>query len=472
MRTLVVLGAGAFLLSSSLYGINVALPEIQDQFHVSLTSLKWASIIGSIMMASLSLCFGRVGDLLGRKRVYRAGIIVYAVGSGFAAFATSFKMLMVFRVLMALGLPMAYPLAGAIMAATVEPSRRGQVMGLFATFTAAGALTGPTLAGFLVDNWGWRAVFLGNMTGGLVLAVMQYFALRGAEVRKHESFDYWGALLLLVGFPALLLGLSSGSQAGWGASITLAWFVLSGIGLVAFLIRESRCEIPLFRLAFFRSGAFCVAMFTLAVGSFIQSPVTLFTPLYLQRALTLSPLSVGLVMMALPLSTIFTEPLGGSLADRHEPRLVASAGIFFSLLAVILYSRLGLSSSVLLVIPPLALIGLGGALLRPSNQVAVYATVDREQYGALSAVLTALGALAGSLGATVTVALHESHASGSGAAAFVHGQQFTFAVLIPIVAVSAALSLLGRSRPEHERPAPSVSGPSSEQTLVDVARDA
>src|SRR3954469_9133801 len=90
MRMLRGLGAGAFMLSGSLYGINVALPEIQKEFQVSLTTLKWASIIGSIMMASLSLCFGRVGDLFGRRRLYRLGIIIYAVGSGFAALAHSF----------------------------------------------------------------------------------------------------------------------------------------------------------------------------------------------------------------------------------------------------------------------------------------------------------------------------------------------------------------------------------------------
>jgi EmrB/QacA subfamily drug resistance transporter len=446
MRMLVVLGAGAFLLSGSLYGINVALPEIQKEFHVGLTTLKWASIIGSIMMASLSLCFGRVGDLLGRRRIYRLGIVIYAVGSGFAALATSFKILMVFRVLMALGLPMAYPLAAAIMAATVAPQRRGQVMGLYATFTAAGALTGPTIAGFLVDTWGWRAVFLGNMTGGVILVIVQQFMLKGHDERRRESFDYLGAVLLLIGFPSFLLGLSSGTQAGWSAPITFAWFGLSALGLSAFLFQESRSRVPLFRLEFFRSLPFCVAMFTLAVGSFIQSPVTLFTPLYLSKVLDLRPLDVGLIMIALPLSTIFMEPLGGSLADRKEPRVVASAGIFFSLIAVIIYSRLGVGSPVLLVIVPLALIGLGGAFLRPANQVAVYATVDREQYGALSAILTALGALASALGATVTVALHESRGLDTGAAAFARGQQFTFAMLIPVMALSILVSLLGRPK--------------------------
>ena len=453
-RLLIVLGMGAFLLSGSLYGINVALPEIQREFDVSLTTLKWASIIGSIMMASLSLCFGRVGDLFGRRTFYRLGIIVYAVGSGMAAlFAHSFPVLMVFRVIMATGLPMAYPLAAAIMAATVAPERRGQVMGLYATFTAAGALAGPTIAGFLVDTWGWRAVFFGNMTGGLVLVAVQQFTLHGHNERRHESFDYLGAILLLVGFPSLLLGLSSGSISGWLAPATLGWFALSATGLAAFIVQESRCRVPLFHLQFFRSAPFCVAMFTLVVGSFIQSPVTLFTPLYLDKVLSLSSLHVGLIMIALPLSTIFMEPLGGSLADRREPRIVASAGIFFSLVAVVFYSRLGVGTPALLVVIPLFLIGLGGAFLRPANQVAVYATVEREQYGALSALLTALGALAGALGATVTVALHETHAANSSAAEFARGQQFTFMVLIPLMMISVAVSLLGRPRTAATVPA-------------------
>ena len=193
------------------------------------------------------------------------------------------------------------------------------------------------------------------MTGGLILVALQQLTLKGHDERRHESFDYLGAILLLVGFPSFLLGLSSGSQAGWTAPITLGWFVLSGLGLSAFIVQEKRCRVPLFRLAFFSSAPFCVAMFTLAVGSFIQSPVTLFAPLYLTKVQHLRPLDVGLIMIALPLSTIFMEPLGGSLADRKEPRVVASAGIFFSLIAVVIYSRLGVGSPALLVVVPLAL---------------------------------------------------------------------------------------------------------------------
>src|SRR5207248_10589614 len=132
-----VLGPGSFVTASTIGTINVGLPAIQHEFGVSLSALKWVSIMGSIMMATLSLCFGRIGDIIGRKRVYRAGMIVYAAGSGLAAAAVSFQMLLFLRIFTALGIAMTLPLAGAIVASSVRPERRGQAIGLIASFSAA-----------------------------------------------------------------------------------------------------------------------------------------------------------------------------------------------------------------------------------------------------------------------------------------------------------------------------------------------
>src|SRR5437660_4126619 len=163
LRLVLVLGPGSFVTASTIGTINVGLPAIQHEFGVSLSALKWVSIMGGIMMASLSLCFGRIGDLIGRKRVYRAGMIVYAVASGLAAAAMSFPNLLVVRVFMATGIAMTVPLAAAIVASAVRPERRGQAIGLLASFTAAGQLAGPSLGGFALDLFGWRGVFLANM---------------------------------------------------------------------------------------------------------------------------------------------------------------------------------------------------------------------------------------------------------------------------------------------------------------------
>jgi EmrB/QacA subfamily drug resistance transporter len=442
---LFILGAGAFLLASTYSGINVALPHIQREFGISLSALKWVSIIGAIMVASLSLCFGRIGDLVGRKRVYKLGMLVYAVGAGLSATATSFPYLMVVRVIMATGLAMASPLAAAIMAATVAPERRGRVLGLFASFQAAGQLGGPTIGGFVLDLFGWRAIFLMNMALGFLLCIAQHFFLRGVEERRHERFDFLGAILLLFGYPSLLIALSYGPRSGWDSTITLFWFGVAAVGLTSFFVRELRYDQPLVRLRFFKSLPFCIAMFTLVIASFVQSPITLFTPLYLQKVLRVDPFTVGLLLLALPISTIIAGPIGGRLADKYNPRVIAAIGVFITLIAVFLYSRLGLTTPLLLVVPPLVLIGVGGGFFRPANQVAVYGSVPANDFGGLSAMISSLASLAGTLGTTVMVAVNETRTKGNDPAELASAQQFTFRTLLPLLAVSVFVSLLGKA---------------------------
>ena len=451
VKLLIVLGAGAFMLASTYGSINVALPHVQREFGISLSALKWVSIIGGIMVASLSLCFGRVGDLLGRRRIYRLGLIIYTLGAGLTALAWSFPSLMGFRVIMATGLAMSNPLAGAIIASTVAQERRGQAVGLFASFQAAGLLAGPTFGGAVLDLMDWRGIFFSYFVLGLVLCGAQYLSLRGAEERRHEPFDYLGALLLLVGYPSLLIGLSFGPGSGWGSTVTLFWLGVATVGLGSFVVRELRFEKPIFHFRFFRSATFSVAMFTLVVASFVQNPVTLFSPIYLQTVLSLDPLKVGLVMMALPISTLVAGPIGGKLADRYDPMIIAGIGAFVTLAAVLIYSRLGVEGPMLAVVVALVLIGLGGGFFRPANQVAVYANADRRDYGALTAMLVLIQSLAGTLGTTIAVAVSESRNAVEDASTFTSGQQLAFTLLLPLLVLSVIVSFLGVGRGSAKR---------------------
>ena len=452
VRLLLLLGAGAFVLASTYSSINVALPQIQEEFGISLSALKWVSIIGAIMVASLSLSFGRIGDLVGRRRVYQVGIVVYTLGAGLTALSFSFPQLMAYRVFMAIGLAMSNPLAGAIIAAAVAPERRGRAVGLFASFQAAGQLIGPTFGGIILELASWRAIFVIYMAIGVVLCVAQQFLLRGTDDRRHEAFDYLGAILLVVGYPSLLIALSVGPGYGWSSAVTLRWFAVAAAGLTSFAVRELKFEKPIFHFRFFRSPAFCVAMFTLAVASFVQNPITLFTPLYLQKVLAVSPLTVGLVMVALPLSTLIAGPVGGSLADRYKPRPVAGFGAFITLLAVLVYSRLGVDASLVFVVLALLLLGLGGGFIRPATQVSVYAQAERLDYGAIAAMLVLLQSLAGTLGTTIAVAINESRAARDDAGSFTDGQQFVFTALMPLIALSVLVCFLGRATSSAKTP--------------------
>jgi MFS family permease len=341
---------------------------------------------------------------------------------------------------------MANPLAGAIIASTISPERRGQAVGLFASFQAAGQLTGPTLGGFILDVTDWRAIFITYAIVAAVLSVAQHSLLKGVEHRRHESFDLGGAMLLLFSYPGLLIALSLGPGQGWGSLITVGFFVFAAVGLSAFGWRELHYSKPIFHFRLFRSVTFCVAMFTLVVASFVQNPITLFAPIYLQKVKHIDPFAVGLVMMALPISTLIAGPIGGRLADKYNPRIIAGLGALITFLAVMLYSRLGLTSAIPAVVVSLGLVGLGAGFFRPANQVAVYAAADPADYGALTAMLVLIQSLSGTLGTTITVALNESRSAGTDAASFTEGQQFTFMLLLPLLAASVVVSLLVKSR--------------------------
>jgi EmrB/QacA subfamily drug resistance transporter len=454
VKALLVLGPGSFVMASTIGTINVGLPAVQDEFGVSLSALKWVSIMGAIMMASMSLCFGRLGDITGRKRIYKLGMLLYCVFSGVAALSPTFAVLIGARVITAMGVAMSISLGIAIGAASARPERRGQVIGVLASFTAAGQLAGPSLGGFALELADWRGVFWANFIVAGLCCIIQWVTLRGEDEKTPQAFDLVGSILLLVGYPALLIGLSMGPRQGWTEPFTLFWFAVAAVGIIVFFAWEMKAREPLFRLKYFTSITFCIAMFTLIVASFVQNPVTLFTPLYMENVLHVSAVDVGLIMMALPISTLVAGPIGGRLADRYDPRVVAAGGMFVTFLAVLVFAQLGVNTNPLVVILPLALIGFGGGFFRPANQVAVFAGVSRSEFGSLSAMLQSVGALAGTLGTTITIAITEARTTENAGTALAEAQQFTFTALLPLLLVSVFVSLLGRSREKKEAPAP------------------
>jgi len=152
---LTVTCSAAFLFFNSFGSIGVALPTMQKQFDSSLAAIQWVSLMGVVTVSSLSLCFGRAGSIFGQKRVYKAGVALYALGAGLGAIANSFSTLLSARVVMAIGLAMAVPMSTAILATAFEPKSRGRALGTFASAIAVGRMTGPTVGGFLLELGGW-----------------------------------------------------------------------------------------------------------------------------------------------------------------------------------------------------------------------------------------------------------------------------------------------------------------------------
>ena len=446
-KQLVVICLGAFLFFNNFGSINVALPIIQQEFGASLAAIQWVSMMGLVMLSSLSFCFGRAGDLLGQRRIYRAGVVLYALGAGLAGFSTEIFHLLLFRAVTSVGLAMALPMSAAILASIYPPHRRGRALGLFASAIAVGRATGPTVGGFLIYLSGWRAIFLLNFAIGVAVSAAVFSVFKGREEKKRGAFDFPGAAALTIGYPALLIALSLGANSGWAAPRTVFWLVLGILGLALFFAIERRSRTPLIDIALFKSRPLVAALLSLALASAAYGPINLAAPLFMQKVLALSPLTIGIVMAALPVCTASASPVAGALADRFEPRALAALGVALMLAGISVYAGLGAGATALSVAVSLMLIGAGTGFFTPANQKAAFAGVASEDYGILSAMLASFGTAASTLGTTLTVASIETVMAGAGGetpAAFAAAQSFTFSLLAPVAGLALVITLVGR----------------------------
>lgn len=446
-RVHLVVCLGTFFHFQSVGSISVSLAAIQKEFDASLAAVQWIGLMGAIMLSSLSLCSGRVGDLFGRKRIFKIGLTLYAVGAGLAAVSGSFPQLLAFRCLMALGLAMAAPLAGAIVASIHEHESRGRALGWLAASIALGRTTGPTIGGLILQFWGWRAVFLANCIFGIATCVTLFLIFKGKEARRNVSFDYLAVISLLIGFPSLLIALTLGTRFGWDVSEIILWLGLAAAGMLGFVWRELHAQAPLLNLRYFRNIALRRAILSLVLATLAFYPVSIFGPLYLLNVIGISPLSVGFAMATLPFCTTLISPLSGRFADRLNPRWVAISGLCFILLGVFLYARLGAGTTLVWIVFVLCILGAGIGLFVPANEKAAFSAVPSGDYGMLSAMLTAFGTAAGVLGTTAAVALAgvaKKSRIGGVAAGFAYDQQFAFSLLLPLAALAVLLTLVGK----------------------------
>ncbi len=444
---LVVTCAAAFLFFNSFGSIGVALPLIQKQFGNTLSEIQWVSLMGVVTISSLSFCFGRAGDILGQRLVYKIGVALYAAGAGLAALANSFAHLLSARAVMAVGLAMALPMSTALLAASFGAERRGRVLGIFASAIAVGRMTGPTVGGLLLEIGGWPAIFWMNFVigFGVAAAVMKIF--HGPGSRRAESFDFAGALALLIGYPALLLGLTFAADRGGSSRLVLAVLAIAIVALPGFFWIERRVPRPLIDVAIFRRRKLSAALLSVALGNAMHYPIALCAPLFLQNALGASAAAAGSILAVLPLSTALASPVSGRLADRFDAATVAASGLLMIIIGIAGYSRLDANAAYLLVIAALACIGAGIGIFTPANQTAAFSSVKSEDYGVLAAMLSSFGTAAGTVGTAAAAALMES-AEGArlwtDPRAFAEAQQLAFACLAPVGIVALMATLKSR----------------------------
>jgi len=374
----------SFLTPFMASGINVAMPFIAKEFGLSAVAIGWVVTAYMLAAAMFLVPFGRLADLVGRKKIFALGIGVNIAGTAAAALAPSVFFLILGRAVQGVGGAMIFGTGVAILTSVYPPGERGRALGLNTAAVYTGLSLGPVLGGFLVHAWGWRSVLWATVPIAAAALGLTLVRLKGewAEARG-EGFDFKGSLIFGSGLVALMYGFSR--------LPSVLGFALTGAGLLAlagFVLFELRARTPLLDLRLFgKNRIFAFSNLAALINYSSTSAVAFLMSLYLQYVKGLPPQKAGLVLVAQPIVMALASPFAGKLSDRSEPRVIASLGMALSASGLVLFSFLGSSTSFGFIVGSLVCLGLGFGLFSSPNTNAIMSSVEKRHLGIASAAL-------------------------------------------------------------------------------------
>jgi EmrB/QacA subfamily drug resistance transporter len=364
--------------------VNLALPSIGNELGVNAVTLNW--IVSSYMLSTsvLLLPAGRVGDILGRKKIFTAGLVIFTLTMILLTFTPNITWLIGARVLQGLGSAMLFGTSMAILTSVFPPGERGKAMGINVTAVYVGLASGPFLGGMLTRYLGWRSIFAFLVPMGIVSLILIRTKMKDewAEA-KGESFDWQGTVIYGFSLAALMYGFSKlPSVAGW--VITATGIILMPL----FVMREKRTKHPLFDITLIsKNRVFAFSNLAALIHYAATSAIGFFLSLYLQYIKDLGPRDAGLVLMCWPLTMALISPAAGKLSDKQNPGVLASIGMAITSAGLIMLCFLTAGTSLVFVITVLVIMGIGFSLFSSPNSNAIMSSVEKKQLGNASGMI-------------------------------------------------------------------------------------
>jgi len=393
--TLLITTMSVFISPFMIASVNIALPTIAREFSMGAVVLSWVATGFLLASAAFLVPFGRLADIFGRKRIFLVGMVLFTVSSLLCAVSTSAVWLIIYRIFQGLSGAMTLGISVAILTSVFPAEERGKAIGINMGATYLGLSMGPFLGGVLTEHLGWRSIFYISSVLGLVVVVLVIWRLKGewAEARG-EKFDFVGSIvfalsivLVMYGFTVLLDSLAFTLVIG-GMLIEIpgyAFFVVGAVGLGFFVWWEARIACPVFNVKLFQGNTtFVFSNMATLINYASAFAMSFLLSLYLQYTRGYTPQMAGLIIVVSPVAMTIFSPLAGRISDRIEPRLVASVGLCFTCVALLVFVFLGNDTALGLVIVGLALYGIGTGLFSSPNTNAVMSSVDRGLFGVAS----------------------------------------------------------------------------------------
>jgi EmrB/QacA subfamily drug resistance transporter len=450
--------------------VNVALPSIKTDLHFSEEDLQWVITGYSICFGGVLLLGGRLADLLGRRRVFMVGILLFTASSLLDGLAWSEASLITFRCLQGLGAALVSPAALSMLTTTFEEGReRNRALGLWAAVSGSGGAAGALLGGALTSGFSWSWIFYVNVpVGALVLAISPRLLRESRADVSERHFDFAGAAAITGGLMLLVYAMTRATDHGWGTPATISLLAAAGLLVASFFVIEHRSKAPLLPLRILRQRTLAGSNVSgLIAGTVIVSQFLLLT-LYMQQVLHYSPIETGLAYIGLTLTTIVFSTVAQALVTRAGVRRVLPAGLGLSTVAFVLFARLPVEGHYFTdLFPAFIISGLGLATVFVPMTIGALTGVRKADAGIASGLINTNTQIGGAIGvaAAITIATTatkhyvDSHAgiSAFNGAALTHGFDVAFWVLAATAAAGAVIAaLMLESQPSPAEPEPEV----------------
>ena len=381
---LLVSAFAAFLVPFLSSAANLALPSIGKEFHANAIGLGW--VISSFILSSaiFLLPFGRLGDIVGRKKIFFLGILLFTVSTFLIIFSWSIVSLIVFRILQGLSSAMIFGASMAIITSVFQPGERGRAIGINITSTYLGLSCGPVIGGLLTQYLGWRSIFAFLVPFGIISLILinRKIKTEWAEA-VGEKFDWRGSIVYGIALASFMYGFSRlPSSLGW------ICIVIAIMMAIVFLIIENKISNPVFDIRLImRNRVFAFSAIAALINYSATSAIGFFISLYLQYLKGLDARTAGLIMISQPIAMTLLSPVAGRLSDKKNPGVIASIGMGITASGLILLCFIKEDTPDYFIVLLLLLMGIGFGLFSSPNSNAIMSSVEKRYLGVASGVV-------------------------------------------------------------------------------------
>jgi EmrB/QacA subfamily drug resistance transporter len=425
--------------------VNVALPKMAEVLGVTTSNIQLVATSYLIVISGTVLIFGRLGDILGKTRMFQFGLGIFTLGSLLCGISGTFSILIIARIIQAIGAAGTMANSQGIITEIFPANERGKALGLNGTAVALGSLVGPGLGGLIVGTVSWEYIFLINVPIGLFALFFAIKKLPKGQEKPRGTMDLLGAFLFILTIVPLFTALNEGVRLGFTHPLILLGLAIAIVSFILFLLVERKKKNPLLQLQIFKNKLFSLSIFCGYITFVAIFCNNIILPFYLQNAMSYTPLQTGLILMIYPLILTVVAPASGHLSDKIGSEILTFIGLVLVSIGLLLMATLNESSSLLILILFIAFMSFGMGLFQSPNNSLIMSTVPRDKLGiagSINALVRNLGMVCGIVLATTLLYSMMSYKIGYHVTDFIPGRADAFIYGMKAVYITAAIICL------------------------------